>query len=174
MSLGLGCRAFKFNNYTVYRSGGYFFGGVQKLPPPFCESGQSPPGRSRSVPQCTVPIFSPMGSQMVGEGDHISSRLMEELLRLYTPSWFRVMVLTPTVWKLTPGADVHEGQVCLVLEETKVFGIIIGIEAGFTIITVGEQAAWGSKVREISKGQPEVKQTERTPSRSLGFRGPIA
>lgn len=125
-----------------------------------------------------------------GEGDHISRRLMEELLRLYAPSWFRVMVLTPTVWKLTAIADVHEGQVCLVLEETKVFGIIIGTEAGFTIITVGEQAAWGSKVREISKGQSEVKlppaDRQRGPPagvgkesmpeaiRSLGFRGPIA
>lgn len=45
-----------------------------------------------------------------GEGDHISSRLMEELLKQYAPSWFRVMVLTPTVWKLTPRAEVHEAH----------------------------------------------------------------
>lgn len=123
-------------NYIVYRSGGRFLEGSKKLTPPSVRQA-SPHRVEVDLSHNTLgPFFTPGVSD--GDSDHISNRLMEKLLRLYAPSWFRAMVLTPSVWILTPEGVVHEGQVCLVLEGTKEFGII-GIEADLLLSQLGSR-----------------------------------
>lgn len=48
-------------------------------------------------------------------------------MKLYVPSWFRVMVPIAPVWAPTPGVF-HIGWICLVLGETKVSGIVVGTD----------------------------------------------
>lgn len=58
---------------------------------------------------------------------------MVELLKLYALSRFRVTVPSAPMWAPILGEIIHIGWVCLVLGETKVSGIVVGIEAGFSL-----------------------------------------
>lgn len=85
---------------------------------------------------------------------------MVELLTLYAPSWFRVMVPITPMWAPTPGEITHIGWVCLVLGETKVSGIVVGIEAGWFATTAVESCCLGIKsqidhIREAKRGWTE-------------------
>lgn len=81
-----------------------------------------------------------------------------DFLRLYATHCITKMVLTIPMWAPDPGRIVSIGWDCLVLEKTKLFGVVAYIEARLLLSTILKTGYLGRQIREMKERLPEASQ----------------